>query len=440
VFDLTYLWAIPNRMYGIMTNELLVAVPLFIFMGVVLERSNVAHGLLKGMTHLLGNRRGGLGFAVILVGALLAASTGIVGATVVTMGMICLPTMLKEGYDPKIATGSICAAGTLGQIIPPSIVLILLGDQISNAYQVAQLKLGNLSPEPLSLSDVFMGALLPGMALVALYLLWIVVYGFFRPNAMPPYDDHEAVSFKQSMMAFLPPLALIIVVLGSILSGVATVTESASMGAVGALFLALIYRQLSWKMLGYVVRSTATSTSMIFTILIGATIFSLVFRGLGGDELVKEFLTGLPGGVITAMIATMLLMFVLGFFLDFIEIIFVVVPIIGPVLLLMGVNPLWLAVMIAMNLQTSFLTPPFGFSLFYLRGVAPKTVKTTDIYRGALPFVVIQLALLGMLALYPSWVTYLPEALYGTSFETIQPSFSPSAAQGMEYDSDGVDF
>lgn len=414
-FDLRLLGSLPSRYFGVMTNEILVAVPLFIFMGVMLERSTLAERLLRSMGLLFGRLRGGLGFSVILVGALLAASTGIVGATVVTMGLLSLPTMLKAGYDPKLASGTICASGTLGQIIPPSIVLILLGDVLQGANTQAQLAKGNFAPEPLSVVDLFAGAFLPGLVLVALYLLWQAFVAFVRPQAAPAVRraEGEAAGVCALLAALLPPLLLVLAVLGSILAGVATPTESAAVGAVGAMLLAASRGRLTLPVLREVMRSTLTMSSMVFLILLGASAFSLVFRGLGGDRFIAELLGGLPGGKFTAMLVVMAIMFVLGFFLDFIEIIFVVVPIVGPVLIGMDLDPVWLGVMMAVNLQTSFLTPPFGFALFYLRGIAPDSVKTLDIYRGVMPFIAIQLAALALLALVPALVTWLPRALFG---------------------------
>ena len=418
LFDLAFIQALPNRIYGIMTNDLLIAVPLFVFMGVMLEKSKIAEELLDTMGLLLGGLRGGLGVSVTLVGALLAASTGIVGATVVTMGLLSLPTMMKRGYDPAISCGSICAAGTLGQIIPPSIVLILLGDQISAAYQQAQLAKGNFAPEAISVTDLFFGALLPGLCLVVLYIIWQLIYANIYPKSMPPIpiEERSAISrkelHKRVIKVLIPPLLLIIAVLGSILMGLATPTESAGVGAIGAILLAYSRKQLNFNILKMVTLSTAQTTSMVFTILIGAAMFSLVFRGFGGDDIVADFLLSIEGGVVIAIIITMVLMFILGFFLDFIEIIYVVLPIIGPAILMMDINPLWFAVMIAVNLQTSFLTPPFGFSLFYLRGVAPKGITTNHIYKGAAPFVLIQLFMLGILAIFPELATWLPEIIY----------------------------
>jgi tripartite ATP-independent transporter DctM subunit len=418
LFSLSDFGFLPGRLFGIMTNETLVAVPLFVFMGVMLERSRVAENLLDTMAMLFGPLRGGLGISVMVVGMLLAASTGIVGATVVTMGLLSLPTMLKRGYDPSIAAGSICASGTLGQIIPPSIILVLLGDVLSSAYQQAQLAMGNFSPDTISVGDLFAGALIPGIILVVAYIIWLTLVALFKPGAMPPIPADERHTgagrlIRQTLVVLLPPMLLIIAVLGSILAGFATPTEAASIGAIGSIVLAMIQRQFSFEILRTVVQRTTQICSMVFVIFIGASIFSLVFRGFGGDDLVHELLTGIPGGVLGAMIAVMLLMFLLGFVLDFIEITFVIVPIIGPVLLSMGLDPVWLGVMIAINLQTSFLTPPFGFSLFYLRGVAPAAVTTGQIYRGVIPFIFIQLLALIALSFWPSLATWLPETIYG---------------------------
>jgi len=417
-FDNDFLEALPNRLFGIMENETLIAVPLFIFMGIMLERSRVAEGLLETMASLFGSLRGGLGISVTLVGMLLAASTGIIGATVVTMGLLALPTMLRRGYDPALSSGIICASGTLGQIIPPSIVLVLLGDVLSSAYQQAQLDMGIFSPETVSVGDLFAGALLPGLMLVGLYLLYIMTMAWLKPSSMPSLPTAEQQQ-QQSGLALrvakvlLPPLTLIVAVLGSIMAGVATPTEAASVGAVGAILLAVLSGEFTYQRLLDVMRNTTRVTSMVFLIFIGASIFSLVFRGFGGDDTVAELLNSLPGGAFTAMFAVMLLMFLLGFILDFIEITFVVVPIVGPILLAMGLDPVWLGVMIAINLQTSFLTPPFGFALFYLRGVAPKEVSTMHLYKGVMPFIAIQLIALGLIAYWPAIATWLPSKIYG---------------------------
>ena len=414
-FSDALLSGLPNRVFGIMTNESLVAVPLFVFMGVTLERARIAADLLDALGSLFGALRGGLGISVMLVGMLLAASTGIVGATVVTMGLLALPTMLRRGYSPEIATGTICASGTLGQIIPPSIILVMLGDVMTSAYQEAQLTMGIFSPKTVSVGDLFAGALLPGLMLVGLYVAYIVVVALLRPTVMPAHvrEPDERVSIVKVLRALLPPLALIFAVLGSILAGLATPTEAAGVGAMGALLLASTRRQLNLDRLQEITRSTLKISSMVFMILIGASIFSLVFRGYGGDDAVRDLLESLPGGVIGAVMVVMLIMFLLGFVLDFIEITFVVVPIVGPVLLAMGIDPVWLGIMIAINLQTSFLTPPFGFALFYLRGVAPSTVTTAHIYRGVIPFVGIQIFALIILAIFPEIVTWLPNKIYG---------------------------
>ncbi len=413
-FDPAFLEAFPNRIYGIMTNETLIAVPVFVFMGVMLERSKLADQLLQALARIMRRVPGGLGIAVMVVGALMAASTGIVGATVVTMGLLSLPTMLKHRYQPSVATGAICAAGTLGQIIPPSIVLILLADVLSNAYQQAQLSLGVFTPETISVGELFAGALLPGLVLVLMYMLYLLALAWLRPATMPiaPPGGHGEVSPVRLLGLMAGPLLLIVAVLGSILKGIATPTEAAAVGAVGAMLLALLRGQLNGRTLKSTVYQSAKVSAMVFMILIGASLFSLVFRGFGGDELVQSLLTSLPGGVITALLLVMLAMFLLGFVLDFIEITYVVVPIVGPVLLAMGINPVWLGVMIAVNLQTSFLTPPFGFSLFYLRGVTPEDVPTSALYRGVMPFIAIQLLMLGLLAWWPQIATWLPERIY----------------------------
>lgn len=414
-FDPAFLEALPNRLYGIIGNQILMAVPLFVFMGAMLERSKIADELLSTMSRLFGKLRGGLAISVVLVGMLLAASTGIVGATVVTMGMLTLPTMLKHGYDPKISTGLICASGTLGQIIPPSIVLVLLGDVLSNAYQQAQLDMGIFSPETISVGDLFIGALIPGLLLVALYVLYIAAVALLNKEAMPAandiianYDNHILQDVVQSLF---PPLALILAVLGSIIAGLATPTEAAAIGAVGAMLLARAKNMLTLENLQAVVRSTTLVSCMVFMILIGAALFSLVFRGFEGDELIQEMLSDIEGGKYHALFIVMLVMFLLGFILDFIEITFVIVPIVGPVLLAMGIDPVWLGILVAINLQTSFLTPPFGFALFYLRGVAPAEIKTKHIYLGVMPFILIQLLAMAMIAYWPILATWLPDQL-----------------------------
>ena len=417
-FDAAFLSAIPPRIFGIMTNETLIAVPLFVFMGVVLERSKIAEDLLDTMSQLFGGLRGGLGISVCLVGGLLAASTGIVGATVVTMGLISLPAMLKRRYSPSLSSGIICASGTLGQIIPPSIVLVILGDVISSANQQAQLDLGNFSPTGVSVGDLFLGALVPGLLLMCLYTGYVVVVGQVRPHLVPALSaaDREPLAsrafLRKLLLVLAPPLILIVGVLGSILAGIATPTEAASVGAVGAILLSLAKGEFNRDVLSQVMRTTTEINTMVFTILIGASVFSLVFRGYGGDLVVEEFLQGLDGGVAGSFVAVMVAMFFLGFFLDFFEIIFVVVPIVGPILLKMGLDPIWLGVMIAVNLQTSFLTPPFGFALFYLRGVAPWEIDTRQIYAGVIPFILMQLAMLLALWIYPELATALPRMAF----------------------------
>ena len=402
-----------GRLFGIITNQTLIAVPLFVFMGALLEKTRIAEDLLSSLAELFGRVRGGLAITVILVGTLMAASTGIVGATVVTMGMMTLPIMLQRGYSPALATGTICATGTLGQIIPPSIALVLLGDVLSNGYQQAQLNMGIFAPKSISVGDLFAGAIIPGLCLVGLYLSYILVRVLVNPDSMPPASRSrdEKIVLAPIIRALLPPLCLIMAVLGSIIGGYATPTEAAGVGAVGALLLGLVYRRVSWAVLSEVCTATMATTGMVFFILVGASIFSLVFRGFGGEELVQSLFAQMPGGVWGALIIVMLVIFILGFILDFIEITFVVVPIVGPVLMAMGVDPIWLGVLIAMNLQPSFLPPPFGFALFYLRGVAPKTVTTADIYRGVLPFIFLQVVALIALLLYPALATWLPAQL-----------------------------
>lgn len=410
-FNANELSAFSERLYGIMTNSTLVAVPLFVLMGVMLQKSKIAEDLLESMSELCGRLPGGLGISVILVGMLLAASTGIVGATVVTMGLMSLPSMLKRGYSPQLAAGTICATGTLGQIIPPSIALVLLGDTLSNAYQQAQLSMGVFNPKPVSVGDLFIGAVVPGLLLVAMYISYLLVKAWRNPALATANNLPVSGSKFKLISSLLPPVLLITLVLGSIISGAASPTEAAGVGALGATILALYKRQLNRKKLADISQSTAQVTSMVFTILIGASLFSLVFIGYGGEHLVQRLFEQIPGGVFGATLMVMLVIFLLGFILDFIEITFVVVPIVGPILLAMGLDPIWLGIMIALNLQTSFLTPPFGFALFYFRGVAPNTVKTTDIYRGVVPFIFMQLLLLITLAIWPELVTWLPSVI-----------------------------
>ena len=411
-FDSAYLQALPNRLFGIMGNNTLIAVPLFVMMGVMLEKTRLSEDLLESMADLMGRLRSGLGLSVVLVGALLAASTGIVGATVVTMGLLSLPTLLKRGYSHSQATGMICATGTLGQIIPPSIALVLLGDTLSSAYQQAQLSQGIFSPKTISVGDLFLGAIVPGLTLVMLYCIYLIV--FTDQNTTESTEtEYLKERIKRALKNLAPPICLIFAVLGSILIGAATPTEAAGVGACGALVLAVIKRQLNLERLRDVVQTTTQVTSMVFLILIGAAVFSLVFRGFGGEELVNEFFHDLPGGIISATLLVMVVIFLLGFILDFIEITFVVVPIVAPVLLAMGLDPVWLGIMIAINLQTSFLTPPFGFALFYLRGVAPESIKTIEMYRGVIPFIAIQVFLMIMLSIFPAMATWLPSKIFG---------------------------
>jgi len=492
VFDFSIISAFPQRIFYTMTNAVLVAVPLFVFMGVTLERSRVAEELLDNMGRLFGRLRGGLGYSVFLVGALLAASTGIVGATVVTMGLLSLPTMIRRGYDPALACGSIAASGTLGQIIPPSIVLVLLGDQLGVAFQQAQYKLGNFAPDTVSVNDLFAGALIPGLVLVGMYATYQTIMAVFVPSSSPaiPPGELSDLTPKEFWLklvnSLLAPVILIIAVLGSILGGLASPTEAAAVGAVGALMLAgyrldprggqpIVVGGLSlmavlvltalfdlrmqrdvisgtdWAAIGVaivlslalaaglfmslvrvfthrvdngnrilveIMRETAKISSMVFVILVGASMFSLVFRGLGGDTMIEDFLLSLPGGVVSAMAVVMGVMFILGFFIDFLEIIFIVVPIVSPILLTMeftpghAMSPVWLGVMMGLNLQTSFLTPPFGFALFYLRGVAPPSISTMTIYKGVIPFVFIQVLMLIVLWVFPELSTWLPHLLY----------------------------
>ncbi len=407
------LGALPERIFGVITNPVLLAIPLFVFMGVMLEQSRIAEDLLERMARLFGSWRGGLGYSAVVVGALLAASTGIVGATAVTMGLIMLPAMLRHGYDPRLAAGTVAASATLAQIVPPSTVLIVLGDQLNNAYQAAQLAKGNFAPDALSVSDLFAGAVVPGALLVGLYLAFLVGMALWRPATCPAVGAGGHPSSGSLIEALLAPLILIAAVLGSILFGVATPTEAASVGAVGATLLAARKARLG-EVIRPVAEKTAQITAMIFLILIGATVFSLVFRALGGDVMVHQALDHLPGGVAGALIAVMLAIFLLGFVMDAFEIIFVVVPIVGPALLKMpGVDPVWLGILIAVNLQTSYMHPPLGPTLFYLRGVAPPEITTRHIYVGIIPFVVIQLVALVVLWFVPALATALPHALYG---------------------------
>ncbi len=381
----------PHRIWSIMNNTILMAIPLFIFMGIVLQKSRLAERLLESMGFLFGEIRGGIAISTVLVGALLAASTGVVGASVVAMGVISLPVMLKHNYDKRLATGAICAAGTLGQIIPPSIVLIILGD----VFQ-----------EPVG--DLFKAALWPGLTLVVFYVTYIVIITIIKKDLAPPIRLTASSGTKKqqvghALKAIVPPLVLIILVLGSILTGVATPTESSSVGGIGAIVLAILYRQFSFRMLWDSSLETIKISAMVFAILIGATAFSMVFTYTGGDWIVEEFMMGLPGEKWGFIILSMLLIMVLGFFIDFVEISYIIVPILAPIAANLGINPVWYAILVAMNLQTSFLTPPFGFSLFYLKGVAPPEVRTMDIYYGVMPFIVLQMIVLGILVMFPQW-------------------------------------
>jgi tripartite ATP-independent transporter DctM subunit len=404
----------PQRIFGTMINEPLVAVPLFIFMGIMLEKTKIAAGLLQSIGELFGSTKGGLGIGVVIVGMLLAASTGIVGATVVTMGMLSLPSMMKAGYDQKIATGTICAAGTLGQIIPPSIVLVLLATILQGANEEAAMLVGNLAPEPVTAIDLFAGALLPGILLVVLFIIFIYFYARINPSSCPPVETNKSRGeiYVEAAKSIIPPLTLIVLVLGSILFGVATPTESASVGAVGAAIIALMKGELNYKNLKETALGTVKLSSFVFVILIGASMFSLVFRGFGGDEMIEHFLGGLPGGLYGALIVVMLVIFLLGFFLDYIEIIFVIVPLVGPILIANGADPLWLGILISLNLQTSFLTPPFGFSLFFLRGVAPDEIQTRNMYKGVIPFIGIQILAIFIVGFFPEIATWLPDKMF----------------------------
>lgn len=412
-FDISILYALPSRIFGILTNETLVAIPIFIFMGITLEKSKIAEKLLESMSALFSSIKGGLGISVIIVGALLAASTGIVGATVVTMGLLSLPSMLKQNYDKKIATGTILASGTLGQIIPPSIVLILLGDVISSSYQEAQNMQGIFSQESVSVGDLFAGAIFPGLILVGFYILFILFVSYFREDLIPKNVIKEKLNFKKILLSLYAPLFLILIVLGTIILGIATPTEASSFGALGSIFLSYINKKLNIQILKDILIQTSKITSMIFILLIGATIFSLVFRGLEGDVFVNEFLSDLPGDVYFKVFIVMATIFLLGFILDFIEITYVVVPVVAPVLLAMGIDPIWLGILIAINLQTSFLTPPFGFAIFYLKSVIPKEINTLEIYKGVIPFILIQVITIIIIVLYPELTTWLPNKIFG---------------------------
>ena len=414
IFNFRMLGFFPQRIFGTMINEPLVAVPLFIFMGIMLEKTKIAAGLLQSIGELFGSTKGGLGIGVVIVGMLLAASTGIVGATVVTMGMLSLPSMMKAGYDQKIATGTICAAGTLGQIIPPSIVLVLLATILQGANEEAAMLVGNLAPDPVTAIDLFAGAILPGLMLVVLFIIFIFFYARFNPLSCPPVETNRTRNeiYLEAAKSVIPPITLIVLVLGSILFGIATPTESASVGAVGAAIIALLKGELNFKNLKETSIGTVKLSSFVFVILIGASMFSLVFRGFGGDEMIEHFLGNLPGGLYAALILVMIVIFLLGFFLDYIEIIFVIVPLVGPILIANGADPLWLGILISLNLQTSFLTPPFGFSLFFLRGVAPDSIQTRNMYKGVIPFIGVQILAILIVGFYPEIATWLPNKMF----------------------------
>lgn len=415
IIDLGLLGSVPSRIFGIMTNLVFVAIPLFVFMGVVLERSRIAEDLLITLGILFGGMRGGLGLSVIFVGALLAASTGVVGASVVTMGLLSLPAMMRAGYDTRLTCGIICSSGTLGQVIPPSTVLILLADILQGANAQAQVAKGNFAPDPVSVVELFAGAFLPGLMLVGLYASWIIFNAIFRGHRCPAlsFEERDMPDLGMRVVkALISPLLLIGAVLGSILFGLATATEAAAIGAIGALILAAVQGKLGFSVLRSAMHSTMMISSMIFMILIGASLFSLVFRMYDGDHVVEAFLLGMPGGALSAMIFVMLVIFILGFVLDFIEIMFLVLPIVAPIILTYDISPIWFGVMVAVNLQASFLTPPFGFSLFYLRSVAPDSVATKEIYQGIIPFVLLQLLGLGILWTFPALATWLPEVLF----------------------------
>jgi tripartite ATP-independent transporter DctM subunit len=411
IFNVRLLRSLATRYFGIMDLAPLTAVPMFIFMGVMLERTQIAEALLETMGQLFGPLRAGVGISVVLVGALLAASTGILGATVVTMGLLSLPTMMRAGYDPKLATGVISASGSLGQIIPPSVVLIFMANLLQVAFADAQAAMGLVSRETVTVTDLFAGAFIPGFMLVGAYISWLIIMAIFRPSSCPALvttpEERKGLG-RRVLFSLVPPIALIIAVLGSILFGIATPSESASVGGIGAMLLAVLYGKFKLSVLREVSESTLKITTMVFVILMGASVFSLVFRGYRGDAMIEEILTQLPGGAAGAVISVMAVMFVLGFFLDAFEIMFIVLPIAGPVLLQMGLSPIWLGVMIGVNLQTSFLTPPFGFALFYLRGVTPASIPTSAIYKGIIPFVALQVVVMGLVAWAPASTTWLP--------------------------------
>ena len=400
IFDPDIFKSIPLRIFGIMNNVTLLAVPLFIFMGTILEKSGIAGRMLENMALAFKNFRGGLSISIIVVGALLAASTGIVGATVVTMGLMSLPVLIQQGYKKDFSSGLVAATGTLGQIIPPSIALVLLGDVMSNAYQRAQNNMGIFSQKTVTVGDLFIGAIVPGILICSSYLLYTIYQNSKNVN-IQFLPDLASPPKTEILKTLALPLVLIVLVLGSIIAGIATPTEAAAIGAMGAMIIALINGKLSFNFLKETSEKTAIVTTMIFTILIGASIFSLIFRGVGGDDLIDLIFNGIPGGPYAALIFVLVIVFLLGFILDFIEICYVIVPLVAPPLLMMGFDPVWLAMLLAINLQTSFLTPPFGFSLFYLRGVADASIKTSEIYKGVIPFILIQLLILIIVLIFP---------------------------------------
>jgi tripartite ATP-independent transporter DctM subunit len=441
-FDYSILNGIPSRYLGSMTNDVLVAVPLFIFMGLILEKSGIAEQLLTTMGQLFGKLRGGLGYSVVIVGALLAASTGVVGATVITMGLIALPTMLRAGYGPRISTGVICGSATLAQIIPPSTVLIFVGDLLAGINQEAQLRRGNFTPDPISVGDLFAGALIPGFIMVGLYLLWIIYKAIFQPNEVPAMkmtDEERAGLSWRVISALVPPLILVLAVLGSILLGFATPSESASVGAIGAMLLAVLNRKMTFATLRYASMNTMMTTAVIFVIVIAASLFSLVFRGLGGEHMVEEALRNVPGGITGALIVVMFIMFILGFFLDTFEIILIMLPVCGPALLGMGVDPVWLGILIGVNLQTSFLTPPFGFTLFYMRSIAPPSISTGEIWIGSISWTWLQMFALGIVWAFPGTATWLPNYLFGNPPPAIHGPQTPGGAPSPEKKSQSLD-
>ena len=405
VFDVSFLMAFPNRLFGIMTNQNLLAVPLFILMGMILEKTKIAENLLTAMNQIYNNTSGGYAISVVVVGALMGASTGIVGASVVTLGLLSLPVMIKNNYPKHLTCGVICASGTLGQIIPPSLVLILLADVLSSAYQQAQLNMGIFSPETVTIAELFAGAVIPGVLLPILYILYIKS---FHKDLKITSNVKNRLSLVKS---FLPPILLIFLVLGSIVLGIATPSEAASLGVFGAVFISSIQKQLNFNIINNCSKETIKLTSMIFMILIGATLFSLVFRGLNGEEVIQSILLDDSVDKFFTLLIILSLMFLLGFILDFIEIIFIIIPIFGPILFTLGFDPIWIGILIGMILQTSFLTPPFGFSIFYLRGVAPNNIDTIEIYKGVLPFVFIQLLVVLLIILIPGLATLLPSII-----------------------------